>query len=559
MAFDAFISYSSQDKAAADVACGVLEGAGVRCWIAPRDIRTGAEYGAAIIDAIDHCRVMVLVFSSSANASRQIHREIERAVSKGVPIMPVRIEEVTPTKSMEYFLGAIHWMDALTPPLEQHLHKLAETVKAMLKIEEKANRKPASGAAIPKGTPEAIAPAASALTTPTELPKSPGGAVGASEPSRRRWLVPAICAAAFIGLLVGGCLLYRFIPASPTNMAAPSPVQTGEGAPTTLRAAAEARGFLMGASAKLSVLQGDAAYAQTLTQQYNLMRPETEMWFTTVHPSRTEVSFESADRMVDYASQNGMKMVGQGLVWPHLLPKWLTGGKLSSSDISAILKDHIQSLIRRYHGRMHSWIVVDLVFDNLGKMRDTLWSKALGPDYVQQAFLWAREADPSARLFLLETLDLEPRGAKSDALHELLRNFRARSTPIDGIILYTELLINQQLPKLQDVAWNMNRLATLGLDIHQNLNVGVPVPPTEPDLQNQATVYRDYLTTCLSFSNCKAFITSGFSDRNAYASTDKWKNIGYGAAMPFDAVYRPKPAFQAMLDVLINRKSIDPN
>jgi TIR domain len=133
MAFDAFVSYSSEGKAAADATCAVLEGAGIRCWIAPRDIRTGAEYGAAIIEAIDHCRVMVLVFSSSANGSRQIHRGIERAVTKGLPILLVRIE--APTKSMEYFLGAIHWLDALTPPLEQHLQKLAETVKAMLKIE----------------------------------------------------------------------------------------------------------------------------------------------------------------------------------------------------------------------------------------------------------------------------------------------------------------------------------------------------------------------------------------------------------------------------------------
>ena len=116
MEFDAFISSSSRDKTAADATCAVLESAGVRCWIAPRDVRPGVEYGAAIIDAIERCHVMVLIFSSSANESRQVHREIERAVSRGIPIVPVRIEDVVPTKSMEYFLGAIHWLDALTPP-----------------------------------------------------------------------------------------------------------------------------------------------------------------------------------------------------------------------------------------------------------------------------------------------------------------------------------------------------------------------------------------------------------------------------------------------------------
>src|SRR5215471_17045552 len=127
-------SYSSKDKTAADAACAVLERAGIRCWIAPRDIRPGQEYGHAIIEAIDQCRVMVLIFSANANDSRQIHREIERAVSKGVPIIPLRIEEVIPTRSMEYFLGGIHWLDALTP-LEKHLQQLAEAVKALLQID----------------------------------------------------------------------------------------------------------------------------------------------------------------------------------------------------------------------------------------------------------------------------------------------------------------------------------------------------------------------------------------------------------------------------------------
>jgi hypothetical protein len=101
--FDAFISYASADKTVADGVCAVLEAAGIRCWMAPRDISPGREYAAAIIDAIDRCRVMVLIFSSNANDSPQVCREIERAASKGVTIMPLRIEQIVPTKSMEIF------------------------------------------------------------------------------------------------------------------------------------------------------------------------------------------------------------------------------------------------------------------------------------------------------------------------------------------------------------------------------------------------------------------------------------------------------------------------
>jgi hypothetical protein len=136
MAYDAFISYSNQDKAIADAACTILESSGIRCWIAPRDVPPGSRWAAAIIDAIEKCKVMVLIFSSQANISNQIHREVERAVSKGIAILPLRIEDVSPSSSMEYFLGSIHWLDALSPPLEQHLQRLAEAVRSYLELKQ---------------------------------------------------------------------------------------------------------------------------------------------------------------------------------------------------------------------------------------------------------------------------------------------------------------------------------------------------------------------------------------------------------------------------------------
>jgi hypothetical protein len=132
MAHDVYISYSHVDKAAADAACATLERAGIRCWIAPRDITPGDEWSAAIIKAIDQCRAMVLIFSQNANNSRQIRREVERAITVGIPLVPVRIEDVVPTESLAYFMGTVHWLDAMTPPFEDHLVKLSESLKALL-------------------------------------------------------------------------------------------------------------------------------------------------------------------------------------------------------------------------------------------------------------------------------------------------------------------------------------------------------------------------------------------------------------------------------------------
>jgi streptogramin lyase len=134
MAHDVFISYSSQDKPTADAVCAVLETNGIRCWIAPRDVVPGQDWGASLVGAIKGARVMVLVFSAHANYSPQIKREVERAVNHGIPIIPLRIEEVAPSPSLEYFISTPHWLDAFTPPLERHLQYLTQVIQKILGI-----------------------------------------------------------------------------------------------------------------------------------------------------------------------------------------------------------------------------------------------------------------------------------------------------------------------------------------------------------------------------------------------------------------------------------------
>jgi len=163
MAHDVYISYSHVDKAAADAACATLERAGIRCWIAPRDITPGDEWSAAIIKAIDQCRAMVLIFSQNANNSRQIRREVERAITVGIPLVPVRIEDVVPTESLAYFMGTVHWLDAMTPPFENHLLKLADSLKGLLQ----ARPSSPSASTAPFTPPGAGAPAYAASATGT--------------------------------------------------------------------------------------------------------------------------------------------------------------------------------------------------------------------------------------------------------------------------------------------------------------------------------------------------------------------------------------------------------
>jgi hypothetical protein len=132
MPYDVFISHSSIDKPVADAAVAVLERSRIRCWVAPRDILPGSDWGAAIIQGIRASRLMLVIFSSHSNASEQVKREVERAVHQGIPIIPLRIENIQPTGSMELFLSTPHWLDALSLPMEAHLEQLARTVYLIL-------------------------------------------------------------------------------------------------------------------------------------------------------------------------------------------------------------------------------------------------------------------------------------------------------------------------------------------------------------------------------------------------------------------------------------------
>ncbi|GJJ05099.1 hypothetical protein RugamoR64_56370 [Duganella rhizosphaerae] len=132
MGVDVFLSHSHVDKVFADAICHRLEAADIRCWVAPRDIRPGDDWAESIIDAMDQAKMLVLIFSASANNSPQVRREVERAVNKGLMVLPFRIENVPLSKSLEYFISTQHWLDAITGDLEQHLDELSHCVAMLL-------------------------------------------------------------------------------------------------------------------------------------------------------------------------------------------------------------------------------------------------------------------------------------------------------------------------------------------------------------------------------------------------------------------------------------------
>jgi len=129
---DVFLSHSTQNTTVADAVCATLERRGIRCWVAPRDIPLTTNWAAAIIDGINASKMMVVILSSDSNISPEVVREVDRAVNKRIPIISLRIEDIQLSKELEYFLSAAHWLDALTPPFQDHLDTLADRVATLL-------------------------------------------------------------------------------------------------------------------------------------------------------------------------------------------------------------------------------------------------------------------------------------------------------------------------------------------------------------------------------------------------------------------------------------------
>jgi TIR domain-containing protein len=175
-----FVSYSSRDKLIADAICSRLENQGIRCWIAPRDVNPGSDYSDQISEALERSTAMVMVFSSGSNSSRHVKSEIDRAFSLDKVIIPFRVENVELDKGLAYYLSKTHWLDALTKPLEQHIDRLAGTIRKVSGLDGS-----------PPPPPTVQAPTASA---PLRTSKTP-------------WIIAGVAVVVF-GLLLAAGLLF---------------------------------------------------------------------------------------------------------------------------------------------------------------------------------------------------------------------------------------------------------------------------------------------------------------------------------------------------------------
>jgi len=328
-----------------------------------------------------------------------------------------------------------------------------------------------------------------------------------------------------------------------------------------LRGAVEHSGILIGTAIRPQRLS-EPAYAATLSREFNLVEPEDAMKWESVHPAQDQFDFSQADRAADFAAEHRMKLRGHTLVWHHQLSPWLTERRRSPDQLALVLKTHIQTVAGHYRGRVLAWDVVNEAFaeDGTGNLKNTIWYNqpgigfaGQGTAYIEQCFRWAHEADPQALLFYNDA-EAEAINPKSNAIYAMVRDFKRRAVPIDGVGL--QMHITHLHSDTLSIARNIERITSLGLQVHiTEMDVAVPVDTagnaTTEDLQHQAEIYRDIAAACLRYPGCTAIQTWGFTDK--YSWIGSHSRHRQGAALLFDHDYRPKPSYQALRDALQKR------
>lgn len=328
----------------------------------------------------------------------------------------------------------------------------------------------------------------------------------------------------------------------------------------TLREAAEKAGVLIGTAVRPSQFS-EKQYAFSLSREFNMVEPEDALKWRTLRPDQRTYDFRPGDEVVRFAEAHEMKVRGHCLVWGRDNPDWLAQGNFTPRRLSHVLRDHISRVMKHYANRIFEWDVVNEALDENGKLRDSIWYNqpgiglaADGTAYIEQAFRWAHEVDPQALLFFNEA-EGEQLNYKSDVIYAMVKDFKRRGVPIDGIGLQMHIPgAEVDVDSLTAaVSANIARLSALGVQVQiTELDVSLPLDSdgaaSAEDLERQADVYRGVVRACLENRGCTAIQTWGFTDK--YSWIRSHSRGTRGQALLFDRAYAAKPSYRAVLGAL---------
>jgi endo-1,4-beta-xylanase len=306
----------------------------------------------------------------------------------------------------------------------------------------------------------------------------------------------------------------------------------------------------------------DKPYTDILKSEFDfVLADNTPNWYSTdggLRPSAEEYNFKHMDEVMRFAKENNMPVEAHHYLWGEKkwLPDWLKKGNYTKEQTMNLMKDHIHTVGRRYSGDIAQWTVVNEPFtrsQHLYGLNDW-WADHTGGgfDYIDQAFRWAREADPKSTL-LINDFNNESINDISDLQYEYVKGALARGVPIDGIGM--QMHIDGVHPPTKDeVVSNMKRFAELGLDIYVtefDVNMNDVKADAKSKDEIQGNIYYEMMLACIESKVCKQFAYLGITDDETW-----YNHIGLKDPRPlmFDRDYQPKPAYYSTRAALEKRQ-----
>ncbi len=326
---------------------------------------------------------------------------------------------------------------------------------------------------------------------------------------------------------------------------------------TSLREAADPA-FRIGAAVHGSEHHKDAMplvheqrYRDVLAAEFSSLTPENQLKWSWLRPAPGEYDFAASDAIVEFAQQHGQHVRGHTLFWHNQNPQWLIDGTYSDEELRTQLREHVQTVVSRYAGRIQQWDVVNEIIDDDGTLRTerNLWIAQLGPQIIDDVFHWAHEADPTAVLFGND-YSVEKIGTKSDAWYDLCQGLLQRGVPIHGFGLQAHLDLAHDHP--DDLQENLQRFADLGLrtaitelDIRGQVDADGKL--SDADTAEQARRYGLVVDAARQTPGCDSFTFWGVRDEQSWIPQ---AFPGTGAALLFNGDFEPKPAHAVVRESL---------
>lgn len=335
----------------------------------------------------------------------------------------------------------------------------------------------------------------------------------------------------------------------------------------SLKEHARKHGLLAGAAVTVRVLQSDPAMAQLISDQYAILVPENELKWRALRPTATTYDFAASDAFFSFAAAHKMQVRGHTLLWHNSVPDWLTANP-SSFNVRQLLEDHIHTVMDRYRGRVHSWDVVNeaiLPADKQpGGLRNSFWSGAIGPDYIDLAYRTAFAADPHAKLAYNDygvEYDSDDNATRRRSILALLRGMQERKVPLHAVGIQSHIHAGSPNTIGPGLADYIDSIRSMGLEVYlTELDVNeddLPYDDVARRDQVVADTYCQFLRVALASPAVKALLTWGVSDRRTWLNdgpTHHLKQPGRPQrSLPFDPEYKPAPAFFAIRDAIDQR------